>query len=228
MKCVLRNLFSVSIILRTNQLFGTNIHGNPNYKIILNVIPEAGSVRTSNSPINKFLTHLPDHQLQMWTDQESTVRLLSTPSIKFLIMQPGACVLSHFSHVCLFATLWTVACQAPLSGILQARILEWVPPGESSQPRDQTCISVSLLHWQVDSLALAPPGKPNAASYHLTFVGVLPQCWLDWVVNENPKVKWTAKEAIVYLDNRWFFFFFFCLSLEFFVIKVLTKYKAQT
>ena len=115
MKCVLRNLFSVSIILRTNQLFGTNIHGNPNYKIILNVIPEAGSVRTSNSPINKFLTHLPDHQLQMWTDQESTVSLLSTPSIKFLIIQPGACMLSHFSHVCLFATLWTVACQAPLS-----------------------------------------------------------------------------------------------------------------
>ena len=26
-----------------------------------------------------------------------------------------ACVLSHFSHVRLFVTLWTVACQAPLS-----------------------------------------------------------------------------------------------------------------
>ena len=36
-------------------------------------------------------------------------------------------VLSHLSHVRLPATLWTVACQAPLSmGILQARILEWV------------------------------------------------------------------------------------------------------
>ena len=34
-------------------------------------------------------------------------------------------VLSHFSHVQLFVTLWTVAHQAPLSvGILQARILE--------------------------------------------------------------------------------------------------------
>ena len=40
----------------------------------------------------------------------------------------GYCVrLSHFSHVKLFATLWIVACQAPLPmGILQARILEWV------------------------------------------------------------------------------------------------------
>ena len=38
-----------------------------------------------------------------------------------------ACVLSHFGHVQLFMTLWTVAFQAPLSmGILQARILEWV------------------------------------------------------------------------------------------------------
>ena len=38
-----------------------------------------------------------------------------------------ACVLSHFSCILLFATLWTVAHQAPLSmGILQARIPEWV------------------------------------------------------------------------------------------------------
>ena len=27
----------------------------------------------------------------------------------------GACMLSHFSHVQLFATLWTIACQDPLS-----------------------------------------------------------------------------------------------------------------
>ena len=37
------------------------------------------------------------------------------------------CMLSCFSHIRLFVTLWTVAHQAPLSmGILQARILEWV------------------------------------------------------------------------------------------------------
>ena len=55
------------------------------------------------------------------------------------------CVLSHFSHVQLFVTLWTVAHQAPLSmGILQARILECVAMPLSmgfSQPRDQTCVS---------------------------------------------------------------------------------------
>ena len=40
---------------------------------------------------------------------------------------PSVSLLSHFSHIQLFATLWTIACQAPLSmGILQAGILEWV------------------------------------------------------------------------------------------------------
>ena len=37
-------------------------------------------------------------------------------------------MLNHFSHVQLFVTPWTVACQALLSmGILQARILECIP-----------------------------------------------------------------------------------------------------
>ena len=52
------------------------------------------------------------------------------------------CVLSFIR---LFATTWTVACQAPLSmGILQARILEWIAMSSSrgsSQPRDRTQIS---------------------------------------------------------------------------------------
>ena len=56
-----------------------------------------------------------------------------------------ACLVSHFSRVRLFVTLWTVACQAALSmGILQARLLEWVAMPSSkgpSQPRDQIYIS---------------------------------------------------------------------------------------
>ena len=66
-------------------------------------------------------------------------------------------MLSHFSHVQLFATLWTVAHQAPLTvhGILQARILEWVamPSSRGSFPlRDQThvlyvsCIGRRVLY----------------------------------------------------------------------------------
>ena len=46
-------------------------------------------------------------------------------------------------------------------GILQARILEWLAMPSSrwsSQPRTNPCL-FCLLHWQVDSLPLAPPGK---------------------------------------------------------------------
>ena len=57
----------------------------------------------------------------------------------------GACMLSHFSRVQLFATSWTVAHQAFLSmGVLQARILDWVSvpfSKGSSWTRDQTHIS---------------------------------------------------------------------------------------
>ena len=48
-------------------------------------------------------------------------------------------------------------------GILQARVLEWVAMSSSrgsSQPRDQIQVSLSLLHWQADSLLLALPGRP--------------------------------------------------------------------
>ena len=43
-------------------------------------------------------------------DQEVLLNLIS-----FLHFTKCACMLSHFSHVQFFATLWTVACQAPLS-----------------------------------------------------------------------------------------------------------------
>ena len=49
------------------------------------------------------------------------------------------------SRVWLFATLWTVACQASLSmGIFQARMLQWVAmpsSRETSQSRDGTWVS---------------------------------------------------------------------------------------
>ena len=63
---------------------------------------------------------------------------------------PCAWVLSCFSCVRFFVTLWTVAYQAPLSmKILQARILDWVAvpsSSGSSPPRDRTHVSLRLLH----------------------------------------------------------------------------------
>ena len=73
--------------------------------------------------------------------------------------------LFHFSHVQLFATLWTVAEQAPLSvGILQARRLEWIAMPSSrgsSQPRDR-----SLTSCITDgSFTTEPQGKNNLYLY---------------------------------------------------------------
>ena len=60
-------------------------------------------------------------------------------------------------RVRLFATPWTVACQAPLCiGILQARILEWVAipfSRESSQPRDLILVETK---WNTVLKAAAP------------------------------------------------------------------------
>ena len=71
-------------------------------------------------------------------------------------------------RVQLFATLWTVASQAPLSmGILQARILESVAMPSyrgSSQPRDRSHIScVSCTAG--DSLLLSHQGSQRTCVY---------------------------------------------------------------
>ena len=63
--------------------------------------------------------------------------------------------LSHFSHVRLHASLWTIARQAPLSMEFSRQACwEWVAmpsPREWSQPRDQTQVSYPgrwvLYHW---------------------------------------------------------------------------------
>ena len=72
-------------------------------------------------------------------------------------------MLGRFSHVWLFATLWTVACLAPLS-MRFSRQEYWSGLSRgSSPPRDQTCL-LRLLHWQEGSLPLAPPSGSAAGS----------------------------------------------------------------
>ena len=76
----------------------------------------------------------------------------------------GPCVPSHFSHVRLFATLWTAAWQAPLS-IGFPRQEYWedcqvLPPGDLPNSGKKTHISC-LLRWQAGSLPRVPPGKPQ-------------------------------------------------------------------
>ena len=77
-------------------------------------------------------------------------------------------------------------------GILQVRPLEWVAMASSngsSQPRDRTHVSLCLLHWQMGSLPLVPPGKPNLA-FREEGKGALhprshlekPEKWIKWMV----------------------------------------------
>ena len=73
-------------------------------------------------------------------------------------------VLSCFSHVWLFATLWTVARQAPLfMGFSRQEYwsgLPFPPPGNLLNQESNPYL-LHLLHWQVGSLPLAPAGKPQ-------------------------------------------------------------------
>ena len=65
-----------------------------------------------------------------------------------------ACMLSRLGHVQLFATLWSVAYQAPLSmGMPLARTLEWVatPPQVIFPDQGSNLHLLSLLCCQVGS-----------------------------------------------------------------------------
>ena len=67
---------------------------------------------------------------------------------------------SVFSHVQLFETPWTVTCQAPLSMEISRQEywsgLTFPTPGDLVDHG----LNPQLLHCQVDSLPLVPPGKP--------------------------------------------------------------------
>ena len=71
------------------------------------------------------------------------------------------------SHVQLFATLWTVACQAPLSmGLSRQEYWSGLPyllPGDLPNP-DRSGIEPRSLTLQTDSLPSEPPGKPMNTS----------------------------------------------------------------
>ena len=77
------------------------------------------------------------------------------------------CVLSHFGHVQLFVTLWTIACRVPLSMVF-ARQEYWcglpcpLPENLPNPGIEPSSLMSSAL--TVGSLPLAPPGNPHAAA----------------------------------------------------------------
>ena len=114
--------------------------------------------------------------------------------------------------------------------ILQARILEWtaMPSSRgSSWPRDRTCISyISLLHWQADSLPLAPPGKPwerrGSRKWGLIDKGYK----ISFADNENV-LKLTVvmvAQICAYTNNYWIVLF---KRSEFYGIWIITQAAVQ-
>ena len=72
------------------------------------------------------------------------------------------CVLSRFSRIRLFAILWTVALQAPLSLGLFSKNTEGTEGGCHALLQGMFWtkgLNQHLLHWQVGSLPLLPPGE---------------------------------------------------------------------
>ena len=83
------------------------------------------------------------HRLLQNTEYSSLCYTVGPHYLFYICMSLHSC---HFTHVRLFATLWTVCSplESSVHGILQARILEWVAISSSrgfSQPRDRTHVS---------------------------------------------------------------------------------------
>ena len=91
------------------------------------------------------------------------------------------CMLNRFSHVQLFATIWTGPPGSAVHGILQARILEWVAMTSSrgfSWPRDGTHVSCgSCIAGRF--FTTEPPGKPQRPKLKHNSL-VCKQSGLEW------------------------------------------------
>ena len=105
------------------------------------------------------------------------------------------------SHVWLFGTTWTVAHQASLSmGFSKQGYwsgLLCLPPGDHPNPRI-TPSSLSLLHWQEDSLPLSVPGKPYL-TYQFSSVQSLSRVRLfatPWIAAHQASLSITDSQSI--------------------------------
>ena len=95
-----------------------------------------------------------------WATVHEVVKSRTTEATKLLLLLLLLVLLSRFSRVRLFATLWTVVPQAPLSvGFSRQEywsgchfLLQGIFQTQGSNPR-----LLCLLHWQVGPLPLATP-----------------------------------------------------------------------
>ena len=109
---------------------------------------KAGNLSTPFDVYVSFLSHCHFNKIST-TQSYEWLRLSLVPELNLLLRRlqiqwSTVKKVKSFSRVQLFVAPWTVAYQAPVYGIFQARILEWVAISfsrASSQPRDRTLIS---------------------------------------------------------------------------------------
>ena len=106
-------------------------------------------------------------------------------------------MLSHFSCVWLFATLWTVAFQAPLSmGFFRQEYwsgLPGLPTGDFSHPAiERRSLAFSAL--QADSL---PLNHWEAPLCRVHFV----KCWAEWITSWNQDCQEKYQQPQI---SRWY------------------------
>ena len=99
------------------------------------------------------------------------------------------CLQSHFSCVRLFVTLWTVTLQDPhVHRILQgknARVGWHALLQGICSTQGLNLHLLGLLHWQADSLPLAPPGKPI---HPYTYLTILVSCCVLLIILTFPHI----------------------------------------
>ena len=147
--------------------------------------------KKANKSLNILKVYLSEKHYQPWT-------WLWMPLPALLLMVKGrwtlksvmhACMLSHFSHIRLFATLWTVMHQAPLSMEFSRQEywsgLPCSPPGDLPNPGIEPA-SPTLLHWQVDSLPLSHHEAPQ--SVMLVFKSLLYSLLAVWSQANNSQL----------------------------------------
>ena len=100
-------------------------------------------------------------------------------SLHFYYVCTCACILSHFSHVQLFATLWTADCQGLLSIGFSRKVywngLSCPPSGDLPDPGMEHA-SPAL---QVDSLLLRHQGRPVVVVQSLSHVQLFTTPWTE-------------------------------------------------
>ena len=119
-------------------------------------------------------------------------QLILSPSESALSVQKGITVhsslnewmLGCFTGVWLFATLWTVPNQAPLS-MRFFRQEYWsglpFPSPRDLHPQGLHLCLLHFLNWQVGSLPREPPGKPQVGHMRWTC-----SSWSSWTTTEDP------------------------------------------